>query len=59
LQKGVATKLVFSLKADMKKPKIWFDNKPACALATRIFPGAKYGQFFTRLFFTREEVQAL
>ncbi|MBA7636479.1 hypothetical protein ES703_44099 [subsurface metagenome] len=53
LQKGIATKLFSSLKADMKKPKIWFDNKPALALVTRTFAGEKPGQFSARLFFKR------
>jgi hypothetical protein len=53
LQKGIATKLFSSLKADMKKPKIWFDNKPALALVTRTFAGEKPGQFSARLFFKK------
>jgi len=57
-QKGIATQLLSSLIADMKKPKLWFDNKPALGLVTRTFPGAKSGQFSARLFFTREGVQA-
>ena len=52
-QKGIATQLLSSLIADMKRPKLWFDNKPALALATRTFPGAKSGQFSARLFFKR------
>ncbi len=53
-QKGIATQLLSSLIADMKKPKLWFDDKPALALATRTFPGAKSGQFSALLFFARE-----
>lgn len=52
-QKGIATQLLSSLIADMKKPKLWFDNKPALGLVTRTFPGAKSGQFSARLFFIR------
>jgi len=53
-QKGIATKLLSNLIADMKRPKLWFDNKPALGLVTRTFPGAKSGQFSALLFFTRE-----
>ncbi len=53
-QKGIATQLLSSLIVDMKRPKLWFDNKPALGLVTRTFPGAKSGQFSARLFFTRE-----
>ena len=52
-QKGIATQLLSSLIADMKRPKLWFDNKPALGLVTRTFPSAKSGQFSARLFFTR------
>ena len=52
-QKGIATQLLSSLIEDMKKPKFWFDNKPALALVTRTFPGEKPDQFSARLFFTR------
>ncbi|GAH48881.1 unnamed protein product, partial [marine sediment metagenome] len=34
----------------MKRPKIWFDNKPALALVTRTFAGEKPGQFSALLF---------
>ena len=53
-QKGIATQLLSSLIADMKKPKLWFDDKLALGLVTITFPGAKSGQFSARLFFTRE-----
>ena len=52
-QKGIATQLLSNLIADMKKPKLWFDNKPALALVTRTFAGEKPGQFSARLFFKR------
>ncbi len=57
-QKGIATQLLSSLITDMKRPKLWFDNKQTLGLVIRTFPGAKSGQFSALLFFTREGVQA-
>ena len=52
-QKGIATQLLSSLIADIKRPKSWFDNKPALGLVTRTFPGEKPDQFSARLFFKK------
>jgi GNAT superfamily N-acetyltransferase len=50
-RKGIATHLLSSLIEEAKKPRIWFDNRPALALLTRTFPGEKAGQYPARFFF--------
>ncbi len=53
-RKGVATKLLSSLIADMKKPHSWFDNEYPLALVTRTFPGELKGQLSAREFFKKK-----
>ncbi|MEW6455575.1 MAG: GNAT family N-acetyltransferase [Acidobacteriota bacterium] len=53
-RKEVATKLLSSLIEDMKKPRVWFDNKFPLALVTQTFAGEKPGQYSARLFFTKK-----
>jgi len=52
-RKGIATRLLSTLVEEMKRPKVWFGNKPARALVIKTFPGEKPGQYPACSFFIK------